>query len=518
MSEIVLRYYQEDTVKATFEGLLERRGQHPVLALPTGAGKSYIIAEIIKQAREKWGIKALVISHVKEIIKQDYDSLKEFIPDVAIYSAGLGSRRIGDVTVAGIQSIHRNPSMFKGFKLVIIDEAHRIAPKDTTMYRKFFDGIGKHIRIGLTATPYRLGTGYIYEGENRIFDYLAYDLTSRDNFNKLVKEGYLCKLITKGTKTKLDTEGARTTAGDFNTKDLSAKNDKEKITNAALKEIMEAAGDRKKWLIFAIDIEHAEHIAEGLMRNGVKTNIVHSKMEMNRDKVIEDYKNGKYKCIVNVNVLTTGFDDPAIDLIAMLRPTKSPVLHVQSLGRGLRVHLDKPDCLILDFASNIARLGPINDVVVTKRKKGTKDTPPAMKECPECLSMLYPAVRECPDCGFIFEFLTELSTKYSELEVITKGPEWFEVDEIFYHLNDSRFGPNSMKVSYRCGLKTIREWICVEHSGFAKDKADNWIKFRGGRPVNNAQVAVEQSVFLNKPTRILVDMRGKYPSIHDSVF
>ena len=518
MEEIVLRYYQKDCVDAAFEGLLAKRGQHPVLALPTAAGKSYIIAELIRQANEKWGVKALVISHVKEIIEQDYKSIKRFIPDVAVYSAGLGSRQIGSVTVAGIQSIYRDPELFKDFNLIIIDEAHRIAPRDTTMYRKFFDGIGEHIRIGLTATPFRLGTGYIYEGDNRIFDYLAYDLTSKENFNQLVKEGYLCRLITKGTDTKLDVEGVRTTAGDFNDKDLSARNDKEIITNAALKEIIEAAEDRKKWLIFAIDIEHAEHIAEGLMRNGVKTNIVHSKMEMNRDKVIEDYKNGKYRCIVNVNVLTTGFDDPDIDLIALLRPTKSPVLHVQTVGRGLRISPAKHDCLILDFAGNIARLGPINDVVVYKAKKGKKRDEAVMKECPTCHSYVYPAVRLCPDCGYEFLFEVNIEDKYSELEVVSQGAKWFEVDEVFYHLNKSRFGPDSMKVTYRCGVKSIREWICVEHSGFAKLKADNWIKFRGGNPVDDAEVAVSQAVFLNKPSRILVDNRGKYAQINDSIF
>ena len=498
--------------------MIFRKGKNPVLALPTGAGKSYIIAEIIKQCRDKWGVDALVLSHVKEIIKQDYESLKKFNMGVTIYSAGLGSKVISEVTVAGIQSAYRKPELFKRFKLVIVDEAHLISPKDASMYQKFFEAIGDCIIIGLTATPYRLGTGYIYEGEKRIFDYLSYDLTSRENFNKLVEDGYLCKLVTKGTKTKLSTEGVRTTAGDFNDKDLSAANDKEVITNAAIKEICSVAQDRKKWLLFAIDIEHAEHIAEGLMRMGIKTNIVHSRMEMDRDKVIQDFKDGKYRAIVNVNVLTTGFDDPDIDLIGILRPTKSPVLHVQTIGRGLRVSPGKSDCLVLDFAGNTARLGPINDIVIVKKKKGQKQDKPVMKECPECGEYVWPAVRICPDCGFKFEFESDLESKYSELEVVTKGAQWFDVADVFYEVHTKRNSPDTMKVIYNCGIRNFREWICVEHKGYAKTRADHWIKFRGGNPVDKADEAVLGAVFLRKPSRILIDSKGKYPVIKDCKF
>lgn len=517
-SLIELRPYQNDTVKATFQGLRERKGKHPVIALPTGAGKSYIIAEIVRQVQEKWGVEVLILSHVKEIIKQDYDSLKKFIPEISIYSAGMKSRKTGAVTIAGIQSAYRKPELFKRYKLIIIDEAHLISPKQETMYQKFFKAIGTHIRIGLTATPFRLGTGYIYEGENKIFDYLTYDLTSKESFNKLVSDGYLCKLIVKGTNTKLSTEGVRTTAGDFNDKDLSAANDKEEITNAALIELVKAGENRKKWLIFAIDIEHAEHITEGLLKMGILSNIVHSKMEMNRDKVIQDYKDGKYRCIVNVNVLTTGFDDIDIDLIGILRPTKSPVLHVQTIGRGLRVSPNKSDCLILDFAGNTARLGPINDVQITIRKKGTKDMPPVMKECPACFELVFPAVRVCPDCGFEFEFDSALEGMYSDLEVISEGAKWLDVTEIHYSLHEKRYAPNTMKVTYLCGLRSIREWICVEHNGYAKLSADNWIEFRGGNPIDSAADAVLQAVQLKKPKRILVDGRGKYPVIQDCEF
>lgn len=488
------------------------------MAIPTGGGKSYIIAEIIRRVTTMWGVKVLVLSHVKEILEQDATSLKKFLPEVSVYSAGLGLRQIGDVTVAGIQSCYRNPEMFKQFQIVIIDEAHRISPREGTMYQKFFDDIGEHVRIGLTATPYRLGKGYIYEGPDRIFDYIAYDLTSKDSFLQLIKDGYLCKLVTKGTRVKLETEGVRTTAGDFNEKDLAAANDKEEITNAAIEELIAAGHDRKKWLVFAIDIAHAEHIAESLMRRGIRTNVVHSKMEMDRDQVLKDYKNGKYQCIVNVNVLTTGFDDPAIDLIGILRPTKSPVLHVQTIGRGLRVHPGKPDCLVLDFAGNTARLGPINDVVLYVAKKGGKAGPPAMKECPKCLEMVYPAVRICPECKHEFVFDSALEAQYTDLDIISEGAKWLPVTDVIYTLHAKISSPSTMKVTYLCGTKTVREWICVEHSGYAKARADHWLQYRGGKAVDTAQEAVDQKEKLARPLEILVDGRGKYPVVKDCKF
>jgi len=352
-----------------------------------------------------------------------------------------------------------------------------------------------------------------------VFDELVYDLTQKEHFNRLVKQGYLCRLVTKATSLELDPEGCRTTAGDYNEKDMSLRFDRESITNEAVDEIIKAGEDRKKWLIFAIDIDHAEHIAERLIRKGIPTNVVHSKMESDRDTVIKDYKNGTYRCLVNINILTTGFDVPSVDLVGMLRPTKSPVLHVQTVGRGLRIHDGKSDCLILDFAGNTSRLGPINDVQVLKKKKG-KGGEPITKTCPDCQSIVPPVIKVCPDCGYEFQFKVNISGDHSQLDIVDEGKKWLKVDDVTMALHDKKGSPTSVKVTYLCGHRTFNEWVCVEHNGYAKHRANHWCKVRGisDGEINRAGELITRRAELNSPLEIQVDKSGKHFVITDVRF
>lgn len=519
---VKLRHYQAGCTPAVIKYLKKNPDKHPLVALPTGSGKTYCIADLIKHCREKFGVKALVLSHVKEILEQNYKSLSKYLDEpVGLNSAGLGKREYKDITVAGIQSVYRYPERFADHNLIIVDEAHLISPDSDTMYRKFFEGCGHHIIVGFTATPFRLGSGYIH-GDDKLFDKLVYDWTDRDRFQQLVDENYLAKLTTKRTNLEMNTDEIKITAGDFNEKDLSAKFDRKGVTEEAIKEILAAGKNRSKWLIFAIDINHAEHIAETLIRAGVRCAPVHSRMEEDgwqRERIIEGFKNGKYQAVVNVNILTTGFDEPGIDLIAMLRPTKSPVLHVQSLGRGSRVHPDKENCLVLDFAGNTARLGPINDVHVAVKGKGKEGGDPITKTCPECDSILPPAVRVCPDCGHKFEFAHGLSPTPISAEVLESGkPLWVDVQSVDYSIRSKFAAPSTVEVAYNAGGRVFSEFICVEHKGFAKHKADHWVKFRGGNPCNNAEDLVVQGPNLKVPSKILVIKKGKYFTISDAQF
>ena len=521
---IQLRHYQKEVAPSVIKYIKTNRGKHPLVVLPTGSGKTFAMADLILEIRKLWNVKILVLSHVKEILEQNSDALSEYLDmPIAINSAMLGRREIGDVTVAGIQSVFRKPEAFKDFNLVIIDEAHLISAEKNTMYQKFFAGIGKHIHVGFTATPFRLGTGYIYgPEEDKVFDHAVVDWSSSEQFTQLIDEGYLSSLTTKRTKLELDTEGIKLIAGDFNEKQLSERFDRDVITNAAIKEIMAAGRERKKWLIFAIDIDHAEHIAEVLIRSGIPTAPIHSRMDklgFCRDKTLEAYKDGKYRCVVNVNILTTGFDDPSVDLIAMLRPTNSPILHVQSLGRGSRVCKGKTNCLILDFAGNTDRLGPINNVLVKTSAKTDGDGEPITKTCPECNSILPPAVKVCPDCFYEFSFEHGLKVKSTDYEIIEDGrSQWVKVDKVEYDLHTNYGRPSSVKVSYHCGGKVINEYICVEHTGFAKHKADHWIKYRGGSPCLMSKDLINQAESIAVPSVILVAKKGKYYSIGDSKF
>lgn len=516
-----LRPYQAPIAERVFTYMKNNRGKHPLVALPTGSGKTVVLADIILKAIERWPeTHVLILSHVKEILEQDFYSIEYHTGmDVGLFSAGLNKKQRKQVTVAGIQSVFRRPELFKEFKFIIIDECHLIPPGKNTMYRKFFAGLKNPRYFGLTATPFRLGSGYIYgDDDEAIFDDLIVDYTSKQKFNQLIKDGYLCNLKTVPTGMELDVEGVRTVGGDFDNKGLSVKIDKDSITKMAIKEIIDKGQSYKKWLIFAIDIEHAENIAEELANNGIPTMVVHSKMEFDRSIVLDSYRNGMFRAIVNVNVLTTGFDDPEIDLIALLRPTKSPVIHIQTIGRGLRIANEKDHCLILDFAGNTERLGPINDIVPKKKGKG-KGGEPITKRCPACDTIHHPTVKVCPFCGHKFQFKTLLKGTAGEVDVIKdKESVWLTVHDVKYQLYKKKNSPSMVKVTYQCGLRQYHEYVCIEHKGYAGYYALNWCKFRGLESIRTALGVVHNSDMLAKPKRIHVDKSGKYPRVTDYVF
>lgn len=518
-----LRHYQEGSTPAIVSYLATSKGRNPIVALPTGAGKSVCIADFIMWARSKKR-KCLLLSHVREILEQNEATIRNYLNcDVAMYSASVGRKEIGDITVGGIQSVHRQKDMFMGFDYVIIDECHRVSYDEKSMYRKFLSEFSGPV-IGFTATYFRLGTGNIYgRDEHHLFDDVVYDWTSKEKFVQLVNEGYLCPLTTEGSSgVQMNTDDVRVTAGDFNLSDLAKKYNRSKITEDILDEMCEKGANRKQWLIFAIDITHADSIAESLNRRGIPTIVVHSQMDeygFDRDKVLQLAKDRVYRCIVNVDILTTGFDHPAIDLIGMLRPTQSPVLHVQMLGRGSRVHCEKTDCLVLDFAGNLERLGPINDVVVRIKGKGKGGGDPIMKQCPKCNIMVHASVRTCSRCGFKFPIDHGLTSSASSDAVIEQGkPVWLQVDSVEYDIKKSPGRPDILTVSYICSNKRINEMVCLEHKGYAREKALHWLQYRG---IDAKRLRVVDILpMTNKllvPSRIRVEKKGNYINVTESV-
>ena len=508
-----LRYYQEEGIKAAFDSM--RLGNHPLAAYPTGSGKTAVLAGITEKAINKFNGKVLILSHVKEILEQNYEALKFHLGgDVGLYSAGLGKRTKADITVAGIQSIYKRGREFNQYDLVIIDECHMIPNSGSGMYRKLFKVMGKTKYMGLTATPYRLGDGYIY-GEGRLFTDLCIDYTTGEKFAKLVDEGWISDIKAIRTQLEFDTQKIHTRGGDFIETELSSEFDRDSTTNAAVKEMIRVGENYKKWLVFAIDINHAEHIAEELIRCGIPANVVHSKMEQNRDVVIRDYKSGKYRCLVNVGILTTGFDDPSIDLIGLLRPTQSPVLHVQTIGRGMRKSDGKNHCAVLDFAGNTKRLGPVNSITVKEKGKGVGGEP-ITKTCPTCDAIHHPSVRICKWCNYKFQFKHGLSGSDGGA-VIARKTNWKQVDQVSYEVHKKPYRPDSLKVLYHCGLDVYSDYVFLDSRGYAKFKANHWVNFRGGK-ADSVDEALGESDIYKIPNRILVDTSAKYPIISDYSF
>lgn len=522
---MILRPYQEDAVVAPFNYFTKHRG-NPILALPTGTGKSVIIAEFTRRALKCFPTtRIMMLTHVKELIEQNFAKLLAQWPTApaGIYSAGVGRRDVGyPITFAGIASVAKKAELFGRVDLVLIDECHMVSHKDETMYVGFINDLLKvnpHLKvIGLTATPYRLGLGHLTEGE--IFTDVAFDLTSREAFNKLIADGYLCKLVPKHTAVELDVSEVKKQGGEFIQKDLQKAVDKESLTEAAISETLEVAHDRRHWLIFATGVEHAKHIAGALIDRGIPTAVVHGELAKDtRAKILADYKAGKYRCVVNYGVLTTGFDFPGIDLIVMLRPTASPGLWVQMLGRGTRPAEGKENCLVLDFARNTLRLGPINDPILP-RARGDKSGPGVapVRLCQNCGFYAHASARVCPECGAEFPAApTKLTGQASSLDLIAADEPKvidFPVDGVDYSVHRKEGRPDSMKVSYRCGIRVFTEYIHFELGGVSYRRTIAWWERRSQAPVPETTAnAVLMSNWLMQPKTVKVWVNKKYPEV-----
>jgi len=542
----VNRWYQSEAEYSIFDYFQSGNTGNPVVAMPTGTGKSIVIANFLRSVFTNWPKqRVMMLTHVKELIEQNAEKLVSVWPTVPLgfYSAGLKSRNtILPIIFGGVQSVSKAikksvetqdglPLHMKhfGFRdLVIIDECHLLSPKEDSMYQYVINELLKinpNLKIiGFTATPYRLKQGMITD-EGGLFTDICYDVTKIDSFNRLIAEGFISPLIPKRTNTEIDVSTVGLARGDFNNKQLQAAVDKDEITYAAVKEMVEQGYNRKCWLVFATGVDNAEHVAAMLDSFGIPAAACHSKLKANEnDMRIQAFKNGELRALVNNNKLTTGFDHPPIDLIGMLRPTLSPGLWVQMLGRGTRPSPDtnKENCLVLDFAGNTKRLGPINDPVKPRKPgKGGGDAP--VRICESCGVYNHASARICICCGAEFTFENKLFTTAGTEELLRSDApivEYFKVQKCLYRLHEKknkegvRLKPPSMKVSYFCGLQMFDEWICLEHSGYAGKRAKDWWRQRHAEePPPTVYQALEKVSQLRVPTRIRVWCNKKHPEI-----
>lgn len=540
------RDYQDYAIESIFRYFEEGGEGNPIVAMPTGTGKSVVIGGFIQRVFQRYpGQRIMKLTHVKELIEQNFKKLLAIWPTApaGIFSAGLGRRDTHyPIIYAGIATAIRAVETFGHVDLLLIDECHLVSPKADTMYRTFIDGLKKvnpYLKvIGFTATHYRMGQGLLTE-EGGLFTDVCVDMTTLEAFNWFLAEGYLCPLVPRPTRTELDVEGVKVQQGEYNLKQLQEAVDRDEVTRAALLETLELGHDRQHWLVFASGVEHAIHVAAMLESLGVPATCVHSKMSNGeRDQRLADYKAGRYRAMVNNGILTTGFDFPAIDLIVMLRPTQSPGLWVQMLGRGTRplyapgfdlettegrlaaiVNSPKRNCLVLDFAGNTRRLGPINDPVIPKRKgRGGGQAP--VRICENCGIYCHANLTHCPECGFEFPRSVKFSPR-AGTEALIRGEqelpqvELFRVDRVVYNEHRKEGRPPSIRVSYYCGLRKFDEWVCLEHEGFARKKARDWWRNRapGTQPPETIAEAFQRLGELRTPTHIRVWVNKKHPEI-----
>lgn len=384
-----LRPYQQDAVDNSINYFKKKRDP-AVIVLPTGAGKSLVIAELAKIAKGR----VLILAHVKELVEQNHEKYTSYGLEAGIYSAGLNQKESSQKAIFGsIQSVARaDDSFFNGFTLLIIDECHRVNSEGDTQYASVIKKLQErnpHICIlGLTATPYRLGVGWIYElnykgiiqtEEKRFFKQCVFELP----LEYMIKNKYLTQPV------KVDIP---VTCYDFS--ELTDSNrlytisqvdellkKQKRLTPLIIKNIIDITETYKRQgvMIFSSTVRHAKEILKALPEGEAKI-VLGDTEDSERDKIIEEFKEKQFKYLVNVSVLTTGFDAPHVDVIAILRPTESVSLYQQIIGRGLRLHNNKKDCFILDYT------GMGHDIYRPEisGKRPNKTSEPVQVICPQC--------------------------------------------------------------------------------------------------------------------------------------
>jgi len=510
---LTLRPYQQAAVDAVYDYLRQHDG-NPCIVLPVGSGKSWVIAQIATDTVVQWQGRALIVTHSAELVEQDTDKIRRLCPtlDVGIYCAGMRQRATeSPVICASIQSIYRRACELGPFDLMIVDEAHCIPVEGEGMYRTFLKDasvVNPRLRVvGATATPFRLANGSLC-GPDRLLNDVCFEMGLRE----LITAGFLSPLVSKGSIAPVDVGCLHVRAGEFVSSEVEDLMDQDALVEAACAEIVAHTQDRQACLIFSAGVEHGRHVARVLQeRHRVECGFISADTSRTeRDELLARFRADggdglfqreplKYLC--NCAIMTTGVDIPRLDAIAILRPTMSPGLLIQMIGRGTRLHPDKRNCLILDFGGNILRHGPVDQIRVKDSGEGNNGGEAPAKECPACHSLIAAGYAACPDCGYEFP---KPERANHDPQASTEGVLSGQVTETSYPVRDTFYSvhtkqgadentPRTLRVDYRISLyRRQSEWICFEHSGFPRQKAELWWRARSLEPIpTTAQQAVD---------------------------
>lgn len=476
------RPYQTHAVAAVLDYFEQGGAGHPLIAMPTGTGKSIVIAELIRHVLTTWPeSRVVMLTHVKELIQQNLDKLLKIWPSapVGVYSAGLNSYHTeAPILFCGIQSVWNKAKALashdRPVELILIDEAHRIPLHQTGTYRKFIADLvlmNPELRlIGLTATPYRyvpatktMSGGYqsLIQGEDRLLTDLVYDLSSK-NLAGLIHQDYLAALWPVTADYQVDTQHLTVRNGEYQDDQLNALMAEKSIVDAILDEAIARAqqDQRAHWLVFCAGVEQAQQMTDGLQQRGIAAGLVTGKTPSHeRATLIDAFRAGRLTALVSVETLTTGFDAPNTDCLIIARPTLSPVLWVQLAGRGMRPTPEKiapaggrkRGCLVLDFCGNIERHGPLDRL---RLKTPGPKKPEPMKACPQCEAVIRALLMLCPGCGY--EFPTDETEKAKPRAtdqaviagIMPMAPTRYPVHRVSYARHIGPSGIPTLRVDY----------------------------------------------------------------------
>lgn len=468
-----LRDYQIKTIDLITE-YFKKTKSNLCVVLPTGSGKSHIIAELCKKASHKnKDCLILMLTHSSELVKQNKEKLicswKK--APVGIYSASMNEKDLKNrIIFATIQSLARAKSLPK-FDLVLIDECHRVnAQNQNTQYIKTLEKINPKWVIGFTATPFRTRKGYLNEEKNSVFKEIIQPVSITD----LWQNGYISRLKTvTEIKKIIIPENIKLKGDDYDEKDL---NEKLNTTHNNLSICSDIASFIKKneiksCLIFCIGILHAEQIANILNdRYEIHTKTLsHKTSKKEKDKIIKNYKNQTITAITNTNILTTGFDAPDTNCIVFLRPTLSTSLYVQMAGRGMRLKSNNQNvCYVLDFVGNISRHGSLENLKDTYIKKKRKtDENKRTYTCIDCKSVYSKFFTECPNCGKSNkEFLENIKKEKKEFFLSLHKDnimfEEFKVNDWGWKIYINHNGNKIFAICYKNNYDTLIERFVID--------------------------------------------------------
>lgn len=533
-----LRPYQSDALATVLSAMRDER--FILLQAATGAGKTILFSELIRRCMEDFSMRVGVVAHREVLVRQARDKLLTVWPE--------GEKRIGmacasaekrvdveaPVVIGSPQTLVRRLHSMPPLHLVIIDECHRVPPRnEKSQYRELIDRLNDYypkLRVlGVTATPYRLGHGMIYgdmcrPGAKNWWERLHCSIGISD----LQEQGFLVPLRAKEAENiDAELEGVRTDKGEFNTTDLSGLMERDIHVGSAVAAWEQYGEGRAHVVAFAVTISHAEKLAAAFRDKGIPAGCVHSGMTADaRRAALDAFEHGQTRVICNVGVLTEGWDCTAVDCMLMCRPTMSPALYVQMIGRGLRPHPGKEDCLVLDMSGNCRRHGapeyPIIDIPTGGRGKKKKED--RMKICERCAELCPPSASVCPACGWAFPTPGTLVMEHAIDTAVTMtdvhfGQQVAEVLQVIPPVEHiSKAGNIMLKLTLLCALPgrtpiTINQFLDIEGMGslYGQSRARMlWRRLAGTEPPKTVLGALERADELNIPDYVEIEQDGRY--------
>jgi DNA repair protein RadD len=524
-----LRPYQLRVIDSLWSWFGRNDTGHPLVEAAVGSGKSVMIAALARRALSEYqGTRLLMVVASRELCGQNLDKLLRVWPEApaGVHSAGLGRKDIGhDVLFATIGSVFRKAHLLGRVDLLLVDECHNINPAQQGMYRQLIGELARYnpaMRvIGWTGTAYRGDGIWLTDAVEPLFT----DVAARVPMRELLDAGYLAPLVTAPVEQILHADGVRMSGGDYVVSALAEKIDQVALVEACAGEIVRLGAGRRRWLVYGVTVEHARHITAALQALGVRCALLHAGTPSGeRDAIITQFRDGHLQALVNVAVLTTGFDVPEVDLIALMRNTRSPVLYVQIAGRGMRTAAGKTDCLWLDFTDTTSILGPVDRVRGRARptpRRGDGDAAAPRRICDECGAYSPAAALVCVCCGAQFPVVENPRhrDRVSLADVLSRPaaePATYDVTDVHYARHEKPGSPPSLRVEYWSGLRRVAsEWICIEHTGWAREKALGWWARRSGgsSPPRLVNEALDAAGVLRRPARIVVNESGRWPEI-----